>query len=64
MGNSIYFTERVHPGAELLVGGLHRRRHLGPSPNVANARKRTFFANWGTSLEQGDVSTSSPLEVR
>ena len=70
MGNSIYFTTEYIPDANCSLQQFIVDDTCGPStghpaqqnisPRVENARKRTFFANWGTSLNKATVATHHP----
>ncbi len=70
MGNSIYFTTEYIPDANCSLQAFIIDDTCGPStghpaqqnisPRVENARKRTFFANWGTSLNKAPVPSHHP----
>jgi len=60
MGNSIYFSSEYIPDSNCSLSDFILDDTCGPSPNVANARKRTFFANWGTSLNKATQAPAHP----
>jgi hypothetical protein len=65
MGNSIYFTAEYIPDANCSLQQFIIDDTCGPStghpsqqnisPRVENANKRSFFANWGTSLNRATL---------
>ncbi len=65
MGNSIYFTAQYIPDANCSLQQFLVDDTCGPStghpsqqnisPRVENANKRSFFANWGTSLNKATL---------
>jgi hypothetical protein len=52
MGNSIYFTTEYIADANCSLSQFLIDDTCGPSPNVVNANKRSFAANWATSLNR------------
>jgi hypothetical protein len=70
MGNSIYFTTEYIPDANCSLQQFIADDTCGPStghpfqqnisPRVENANKRTFFANWGTSLNRATTTAHHP----
>jgi len=61
MGNSIYFSSEYIPDSNCSLSSFLFDATCGPSvgginqsiaPRVQNANKRSFFANWGTSLDK------------
>ena len=52
--NRIYFTSEFIPDANCSLAQFLNDDTCGVSAMVPNARKRTFFANWGTSLNRFD----------
>ena len=67
MGNSIYFTAEYIPDANCSLQQFIVDDTCGPStghpfqqnisPRVENANKRTFFGNWGTSLNKATLAS-------
>jgi hypothetical protein len=69
MGNSIYFSSEYIPDSNCSLSSFLIDDTCGPStgginqsiaPRVDNARKRTFFANWGTSLNKATQAPPHP----